>query len=95
MLRRISNLLADLHADKTDIAGFLYLHPISNARVTGSAKKNLDMFRKVVGTRNMTRCTLVTTKWSREQEVTAKSHEVETRVAHKPKLLEANARCWR
>lgn len=69
--------MATLHADRTDIAGLVYLHPIDDARVTGSAKKNLDMFRKVVGANNMNRCVLVTTKWCREQEAKAKSHEAE------------------
>lgn len=77
MLRRISNVLATLHADKTDISGMLYLHPIDDARMTGSAKKNLDMFKKVVGAKNMSRCVLVTTKWSREKQDKANSHEAE------------------
>lgn len=77
MLRRISNLLAGLHADKTGIASILYLHPINDARVTGSAKKNLDLFRKVVGSDNMTRCTLVMANWSCEHKNKAESHEAE------------------
>jgi len=77
MLRRISSVLKSLHADKTDIAGILYFHPINDARVTGSSKKNLDMFGKVVGVNNMKRCVLVTTKWSCEQYAKAKSHEAE------------------
>ncbi|MCJ1426008.1 hypothetical protein MMC29_003910 [Sticta canariensis] len=41
------------------------------------AKKNLDMFRKVVGANNMSHCVLVTTKWSCEQEVKANSDEAD------------------
>ncbi|KAH8593569.1 hypothetical protein B0O99DRAFT_515097 [Bisporella sp. PMI_857] len=77
MLRRISTQLANLHAQREDIAGILYLHPITHERLTGSAKKNLDMFAKVVGPQNMSRCTFVTTKWSKEDPTIAANREKE------------------
>jgi hypothetical protein len=77
MLRRITKVLGDMHRSKTDIAGILYLHPINDARMTGSAKKNLELFPKVVGSNNMSQCVMVTTKWSKENPTMAQEHEQE------------------
>jgi hypothetical protein len=48
------------------LTGIIYIHPIDEVRMKGSAVKNLIMFRKMIGESNMNRCCMVTTKWSRE-----------------------------
>lgn len=49
------------------LSGLLYLHRITDDRVGGTALKNLSMFRKLVGDRNMGNVILLTTMWSKLQ----------------------------
>lgn len=46
------------------LAGILYLHEISQARMVGTALKNLDMFKKLCGDDALVNVVLGTTKWS-------------------------------
>jgi len=45
------------------ITGILYLRAISQTRMSGSALKNLSMFRKLCGTNSLQNVVIVTTKW--------------------------------
>jgi len=45
------------------LSGILYLHRISDRRMTGSAKKNLLMFKKLCGNNALVNVTLATTMW--------------------------------
>ena len=47
-----------------NIAGIVYLHDICQARITGMASENLDMFKKLVGEDAFANVVLGTTKWS-------------------------------
>lgn len=60
------------------LAGILYLHDISQTRMSGTACKNLNMFRRLCGENAEKNVVLVTTKWgcvtedvggSREQQL--------------------------
>jgi hypothetical protein len=54
------------HAQKdTLLSGIIYLHRISDVRMTGSSIKNMRMFRKLCGTENMSNVSLVTTMWDK------------------------------
>ncbi|KAJ6259877.1 hypothetical protein Dda_5521 [Drechslerella dactyloides] len=59
------------------ISCILYLHPITEARMTRTALKNLRLFKKIVGAENMSKCCLVTTKWSKEDATLADAREIE------------------
>ncbi|CZR55997.1 uncharacterized protein PAC_05885 [Phialocephala subalpina] len=52
------------HTD-TLLSGIIYLHRISDIRMSGSSIKNLRMFRKLCGSENMSKATLVTTMWDK------------------------------
>ena len=45
------------------VAGIIYLHEITQARMTGMALKNLEMFKKLCGDDALVNVVLGTTKW--------------------------------
>lgn len=49
--------------DGMKVAGIIYLHEISQTRMFGTARKNLDMFRKLCGDDALKNVVLGTTKW--------------------------------
>lgn len=64
ILRRIAVWLASSYDDNMKLAGILYLHDITQARMFGTSRKNLDMFRRLCGSHAEKNVILVTTKWS-------------------------------
>ena len=46
------------------VAGIVYLHDISENRMFGTSRKNLEMFRKLCGDDALKNVILVTTKWA-------------------------------
>ncbi|OAL26742.1 hypothetical protein AYO22_04095 [Fonsecaea multimorphosa] len=63
ILREISYFLAAF-ANRSRLVGLIYLHRISDARMPGSAVKNLRMFKGLCGQPNYKHVVLVTTMWS-------------------------------
>ncbi|KIW77965.1 hypothetical protein Z517_07798 [Fonsecaea pedrosoi CBS 271.37] len=64
VLKDISYLLAAMFAAHIRLAGLIYLHRISDARMPGSAVKNLRMFQAVCGESNYRHVVLATTMWA-------------------------------
>ncbi|KAF9004218.1 P-loop containing nucleoside triphosphate hydrolase protein [Cyathus striatus] len=64
ILRRISVWLAVSYTNDMKLAGVIYLHEISQTRMLGTTRKNLDMFRKLCGDKALSSVVLGTTKWS-------------------------------
>lgn len=54
------------------LAGVIYLHDIAQARMLGSTRRNLDMFRKLVGDKALDVVVLGTTKWGSVDESIAR-----------------------
>ena len=52
------------YEDGMNIAGIVYLHDIRQARITGTASKNYDIFKKLVGEDALANVVLGTTKWT-------------------------------
>jgi len=55
----------DRYERGTKLAGIIYLHEISQARMFGTSRKSLAMFGKLCGNEAVKNVTLATTKWSR------------------------------
>ncbi len=53
ILTLIADWLQDSFEDRIFLSGIIYLHRISDIRMSGSSIKNLRMFRKLCGTENM------------------------------------------
>lgn len=62
------------------IAGIIYLHDISQSRMLGTTKKNLDIFQKLCGDDAIKNVILGTTKWSNVQKDVG--HRREGALAH-------------
>ncbi|RFU75387.1 p-loop containing nucleoside triphosphate hydrolase [Trichoderma arundinaceum] len=81
VLEMIADYLAAGYNKEMRLSGIIYLHPISDNRVTHHATKNLDMFRKLTGEKNLKNVVLTTSMWDkvtpdeglkREQELQSK-----------------------
>ncbi|GLB39697.1 hypothetical protein LshimejAT787_0702070 [Lyophyllum shimeji] len=64
ILRRISVWLARSYDADMTLAGVIYLYEITQTRMLGTARKNLDMFNKLCGPNAARNIILATTKWS-------------------------------
>ncbi|KAH7925402.1 hypothetical protein BV22DRAFT_1034079 [Leucogyrophana mollusca] len=64
ILRRIAVWLARSYSDKVKLAGIIYLHEITQARMVGTSRKNFDMFDKLCGVKAAQNVILGTTKWA-------------------------------
>lgn len=65
MFKEIAYFLARVHTSGAHLAGILYLHRITDNRVTGSAARSFNLTRKMCGTQAARFATLVTTMWDR------------------------------
>lgn len=68
VLQMIADYLAVAYKQEMKLSGIIYLHPISDNRVTHHTTKNLDMFRKLTGEKNLKNVTLATTMWDKVSE---------------------------
>ncbi|KAG1862948.1 P-loop containing nucleoside triphosphate hydrolase protein [Suillus tomentosus] len=75
ILRHIAVWLASSYGDNMKLAGILYFHDISQPRMFGTSRKNLDMFRRLCGEDAEKNVILVTTKWSEVREEVGESRE--------------------
>ena len=64
ILKEISSYISGTNMENLRLSGILYLHRITDKRVGGTALKNLSMFEKLVGERNMGNVILLTTMWA-------------------------------
>lgn len=65
VLRLIASWMKDAYDDKTRLTGIIYLHRISDNRMSGSSYKNLKMLRSLCGTSNLSHVILATTMWDK------------------------------
>ena len=81
ILEMIADYLGAAYTKDVKLSGIIYLHPISDKRVTHHATKNLEMFRKLTGENNLKNVILTTSMWDevtpeqgaeREQELKRK-----------------------
>ncbi|KAF8421533.1 P-loop containing nucleoside triphosphate hydrolase protein [Terfezia claveryi] len=63
ILSTLANWLSLQHERALKLSGLIYLHRITDDRMTGSAVRNLIMMRNLCGEENMQNVVLVTTRW--------------------------------
>lgn len=68
--------MQDCYQDR-QLSGIIYLHDITQARMTGSSLTNLRMFRKLCGDENLKNVILATTKWAKPPKDVEVSREKE------------------
>ncbi|KAL8877012.1 MAG: hypothetical protein Q9192_008757, partial [Flavoplaca navasiana] len=64
ILTALADWMKSSYHDEMILDGIIYLHAISDTRMTNSSLKNLQMFRRLVGDHNLKNVILATTKWS-------------------------------
>ena len=65
------------YEEGTLLSGIIYLHKITDNRITGSSMKNIRMFRKLCGADNMKNVLLVSSMWDIIQEKQGAEREKE------------------
>ncbi|KAF8959518.1 P-loop containing nucleoside triphosphate hydrolase protein [Flammula alnicola] len=63
ILRRISVWLAASYSDSMKLGGVIYLHEITQVRMLGTTRRNIDVFMKLCGHNSLKSVILGTTKW--------------------------------
>lgn len=63
VLQNITEWLGTTYEQGVKLNGIVYFHPISDRRMTGSARKNLLMFSKLCGEEALSKIILATTMW--------------------------------
>lgn len=66
ILKEIAFFLALLLTKNARLAGIIYTHRISDPRMSGSATKNLRLFKRICGQTNYRHVALATTMWSED-----------------------------
>ena len=71
----IASWLRESYKENTLLSGIIYLHRISDPRMSGSSVKNLRLFRKLCGAESMHNVALVTTMWDRVNRLEGETRE--------------------
>jgi GTP-binding protein EngB required for normal cell division len=79
VLQMIADYLAVAYRKEMKLSGIIYLHPISDTRMTHHGVKNLSMFRRLTGEKNLKNVLLVTSKWDQVDAAVGETREAELR----------------
>ncbi|KAL9597853.1 MAG: hypothetical protein Q9219_004874 [cf. Caloplaca sp. 3 TL-2023] len=85
VLREIADWLATNYVEGHQLTAILYLHRITDVRMTGSATRNLRMFKKLIGDSAFPNVVLVTTMWDDSEQA---------RYAKRERELVSDSRFW-
>ena len=77
VLQNIAHWLSMSFKYGIKLSGIIYLHRITDPRMTGSVRRNLLMFKKLCGEKSFSSVVLATTRWSMVDEATGIAHEEE------------------
>lgn len=91
----IADYLAVAYKQEMKLSGIIYIHPISDNRVTHHATKNLDMFRKLTGEKNLKNVILATSMWDKVSEAEGVRREEELKTKFWKLILAMGARTVR
>lgn len=77
VLQMIADYLAAAYSKNMRLNGIIYLHPISDTRFTHHAHKNLEMFRKLTGEKNLKNVIMTTSMWDKVTPAEGARREIE------------------
>lgn len=95
VLQLIADYLAAAYKNEMKLSGIIYLHPISDTRVTHHATKNLQMFQKLTGEKNLKNVMLATSMWDKVSPEEGAAREQELRKKFWKMLLAFEAKTVR
>lgn len=90
VLEEISTFLATHYKLGGRLCGLIYLHPISDNRMRGTARLNLEMFQELCGIDSLRNVVLASTMWDLVPQQVGEEREAE--LASKPEFWGI---CWR
>lgn len=76
-LRIIATYLSASYARNVFIHGIIYLHRIADNRMSGSSKRNIDMFKALCGYSTYSNVAIATTFWNQQERRTFVQREAE------------------
>ncbi|KAJ7868176.1 hypothetical protein B0H13DRAFT_1724716 [Mycena leptocephala] len=77
------------------LSGIIYMHRISDVRMSGLPRHNLNMFRQLCGDNNLNNTVIVTTMWSKVGREEAREAELAINNAWFKPILDRGARLSR
>jgi len=95
ILTMIANWLVKVYKGKVNLAAIIYMHKISDDRMTGSLLKNLKMFTSVCGQKAMPHVVIATTMWGKVDPVEGAKREDELKGDFWKDILAAGCRTER
>ncbi|KAG5653180.1 hypothetical protein H0H81_001897 [Sphagnurus paluster] len=95
ILRRIAVWLGRSYEEEMKLGGLIYLHEITQPRMLGSARKNLDMFNKLCGPSAAKNVYLVTNKWGDVPTEVGQNREKQLQSQHWREMLDNGAKILR
>ncbi|KAF8959512.1 P-loop containing nucleoside triphosphate hydrolase protein [Flammula alnicola] len=95
ILRRISLWLAGSYSQKMKLGGVIYLHDISQPRMLGTTRRNLDIFQNLVGKKALNSIVLGTTKWGSVQPKTGLIREQDLQSTYWIDMVKAGSSVFR
>lgn len=97
ILQMLSEWLRDSYGEAETLAGILYMRPITEKRMGGSAARNITLFAKLCGPPFLANTVLVTTMWDAvgPDTVNALNHENELKGKFWSDLVAAGSDCVR
>ncbi|CAE7189157.1 unnamed protein product [Rhizoctonia solani] len=75
ILQQIAQFLLNLHTQNQQITGILYLHRITDNRMSGASIRALSLFEKICGNHAMRNAVIVTNMWSTPRDPQEESRE--------------------
>lgn len=78
-LRVLATYLSASYAQNVFIHGIVYMHPIADNRMSGSSKRNIDMFKALCGYSTYSNVAIATTFWNLQERPTFVQREAELR----------------
>lgn len=95
ILVQMSAALCIQYRCKINLKGVIYLHNITQPRITGSALRQLELFRRICGDENLRHVLLVTTQWSEHFTSRWEDNEDQLRDEYWADMISKGAKCMR
>ncbi|QRV78130.1 50S ribosome-binding GTPase [Ceratobasidium sp. AG-Ba] len=91
VLKRISGFLTETYKNGHQLTGIIYLHRITDRRMTGVSVRNFSTFRELCGAETLSNVVLVTNMWSDPPTKDQENRETQLRDKHFQKALQQGA----
>ncbi|CAE6399919.1 unnamed protein product [Rhizoctonia solani] len=95
ILQQIAEFLLNLHTRNQQINGILYLHRITDNRMSGASVRALSLFEKICGSQAMRNAVLITNMWSTPRDPQEETRENQLKTEYFRNAIENGAKVAR